>query len=278
MGRSKRVQAARSKGDLIEEDFVAYLGTDLDTDASTAQVVCSLNTATASGVNLQQISSEFANFCDMYRLARLDSFELTVIIGGLHVGSGSDGYINYAITYVPPGADNPTTLAGIETPHHVLGLPGVLGAGTNSRIPTGAGNPKYPPTLKMPGSAFVPLEVSAGPGRTGWIPTQADGPDTTSQNWGAITIVSTCGTTASGSIPIIIGIKMRVSFYELLDPSTIAKRRALRVGDTPSGCSNNSKSETEKEGLSDASYQRFLRWKEREEAMERIGAMWPPSE
>jgi len=216
---------------LVQINLRAFQNITIDTNAAAAQVLVTLDSAASAGVNLQSYSSQFAAFCDMYRYVRLDMLTVTIQRSGAPAtGAGDTGYTGYVLTYVPPGANNPILLTSIESHHHTWGIPGTLGFGATATFGGGFGNPKYPCKLKVPGSALLPPESSPGPGRLGWIPTQADGPDTTAQNWGAITLVSSVAATAAGTIPTFVKVEFTASFYELLDPVLIASKRKAREG------------------------------------------------
>ncbi len=175
---------------------------------------------TPSQAGLGVYSDQLANFCDMYRFARIDVMSLEVACvnnEALQAGSANTAWPGWVVSFVPPGATPPTNLLGIETDHCVLGA-GAAGA-THSVV-----------KLNMRTQDFAPL-ADAGPG-PGWIPTQSDGPAT---SFGSIVLTSTTPVPGSATNDVEFSWRMALtmSFDQLVDPSTIAFRLKSRPERVP---------------------------------------------
>jgi len=172
-----------------------------------------------SAGTLGSYSAQLANLLDMYRFCKIERFimEMDCNMNVLANTYNSSSWSGWILSYVPPGAVDPSNLLGIETEHAVLGSG--FGGAHWSRV-----------KLDMKASDFAIL-ADAGPG-PGWLPTQGDGPAT---SFGSIQLTSThpAGSQASTNVNFSWRVSITMSFDQLVDPATISLRLKNRKEPVP---------------------------------------------
>lgn len=189
--------------------------------------------------SMGQYSAQLANLFDMYRFVKIDRFimEMSCDKNCTQNDYNSSSWTGWILSYVPPGAIDPTNLLGIETEHAVLGSG--FGGTHWSRV-----------KLDMKASDFAVL-ADAGPG-PGWLPTQNDGPAT---SFGSIQVTSTApaGSVSATNIYFSWRVSITVSFDQLVDPSTISLRIKNRKEPVPRSLKKKVQSTTENGPPTDSS-------------------------
>lgn len=204
----------------VQVKFVSFT---LTQPAGTALNISVTNLSSVGGTgSLTDLNDTFAEYQDMYRFWRLDSFNAEATYVNQAVGTEPvDGaWESYLITLLLPGATAPANLLACESPW-------------SSRFgcKTEAGERRFT-SLHLPASALVPDKATpcAGPGPKTWITTADDGIGTSDDTYGAIYLVSGVPVSASGT-PRFFSVRCEwvASFYQIVDPTTISLKLARRL-------------------------------------------------
>lgn len=235
MVRQRKNRTAKKKqiGQFVQQDFAFANGITTNSGVLGVSLVNLSPAAPAAANELADYCEEIADYCDMYRFARLDWIELQATISQSSIAAGGSVAFNgFVLSHLLPGATAPSNLLQVENPSMVVAEPHTVtisdSAGTTF-TPVARGVAM--PTLRITGDQLEPTLIAGGPGKQSWIATEDDSElGASTPSWGQIYIVSRSPANNTNDVRIDFHVRLRMSFYQLVDPATISARRRNEAG------------------------------------------------